>query len=86
MSCPDPSQDYGDEHARYWQEVGQFRPLFDARELRRLTRQVYEGDGDDARRQAVALGLGPDWSARLLTVHRRLTYKYRNDPSMRKPK
>ena len=77
MSHPDPMQDY-DDSARYWQEVGQFRPLFEARELRRLTRQVYEGDPDDARRQAVALGLAGEWSARLLTVHRRLTYKYRN--------
>ena len=85
MSHPDPLQDY-DDSPRYWQEVGQFRPLFEARELRRLTRQVYEGDSDDARRQAVALGLGPEWTSRLLKVHRRLTYKYRNDPSMRKPK
>ena len=77
VSHPDPTQDYGDEHARYWQEVGQYRPLWEARELRRLTRQVYEGDGDDARRQAVALGLGPEWTSRLLTVHRRLTFKYR---------
>ena len=82
MSHPDPLQDY-DDSDRYWHEVGRFHS--DAAELRRLTRQVYEGDPEDARRQAVALGLAGDWSARLLTVHRRLTYKYRNEPSMRKP-
>ena len=83
MSHPDPTQDY-DDSARYWHEVGRFHS--DAVELRRLTRQVYQGDPEDARRQAVALGLGPEWTSRLLTVHRRLTYKYRNEPSMRKPK
>ena len=66
--------------AAYYQQVEQWRPLLEAREVRRLTRMAFEDwevGGLRAHEQAKVLGLGIELGLHMLEVHKRLTSKYR---------
>ena len=65
---------------QFYQQVTQYRPIFEAREIRRLTRMAFEDweeGGRKAHEEAVKQGLGLDLAFHMIRVSRTLTYKYR---------